>query len=129
MSRLALLIPLVALLGLTGCDDEYQTAVSLVKSSKILHDELAGPVKEGIPALVRKHQEGGLTDAERARLKAMNDFRPYLNKYAALHNTAVSGLRVWEKTKAKPADLPEVLAEIGRFVLEATATKEKILLE
>ena len=125
LNLVAVVLGAMALVALPGCDKEFRAAVKVGQVSKALHDSVAEPVAAEMIRLVEKHKAtGSLTEDERARLKLLNDFRPALDGFAAVHESYVAALKVWKATGQKPPDWLEVYSGMAEFVSQAGKLKE-----
>lgn len=122
--RIAIAMLIALAVVLPGCDKEFRGAVKIAQVSKRLHDAIAEPVAAEIVRLVEKHKAtGALTDEERERLKLLNDARPALDGFAAVHESYVATLKVWKATGQKPLTFADLYASIVEFVAKAETLK------
>ncbi len=72
-----------------------------------------------ITILVDKGRTGTITEAERERLRSLNELRKTLDEYAAAHNLFVEAVKTWEQTGQEPDNAVLLENQVLRLINRA----------
>ncbi len=74
------------------------------EASYSVYQTINPQVVSQIQAIVEKNRAGTITDADRARLRSLDQLKKDLDEYSKTHNLFVQSLQTWEATNQAPND-------------------------
>jgi len=74
------------------------------EASYSVYQTINPQVVSQIQAIVEKNRAGTITDADRARLRSLDQLKKDLDEYAKTHNLFVQSIQTWEATNQAPND-------------------------
>lgn len=84
-----------------------------------VYESVTPQVVSEIATIVNKSRAGTITEADRERLRSLNELRKLLDEYAAAHNLFVEAVKTWEQTGQAPNNAILLENQILRMINRA----------
>lgn len=95
----------LSLLFLASCAPSLLgRAKQSAEASYSVYQNINPQVVNQIQTIVEKNRAGTITEADRTRLRSLDQLKKDLDEYAKTHNLFVQSIQTWEATNREPAD-------------------------
>lgn len=88
-------------------------------ASHEVYESVTPQMVEEIAAIVEKSRAGTITQADRERLRKLNELKGVLVDYAAAHNVVVQTLQIWEQSGEQPGNWESVRDQAVQLIQRA----------
>lgn len=84
-----------------------------------VYDSVTPQVVSEIATIVNRSRAGTVTEADRDRLRSLNELKKVLDDYAAAHNVLVEAVKTWEQTGQEPSNAMLLENQVLRLINRA----------